>query len=92
MLKFDKDGPYVNKKIEKEWLYDQYMLLHPQDKKWINQSKFKEKIKKFAFYSKLEFNPTTKGVRIKSNGHEYFILANDDFNANEIKVLKYATV
>ena len=46
----------------------------------MNPKRMKEKVQLYAKYAGLKYNPTTKGERIKSNGKEYFILADDNFN------------
>ena len=88
MLHYGEDGIFLNDKVEKVFATHRYLADYEQDRKFINPRKFKEKLLLFAEYAGLQFNPTTNGERIKSNGREYFILANDQFDANNYATLQ----
>jgi len=75
-------GILLNRKIERSFMYQKYLDAYPEDKRYTTNRIFKEKMQKFCAYAGLEFNPTTGGDRIKSNGKEYFIIANKEFDAS----------
>lgn len=75
-------GIYLNKKVEKVYLCNKYLERYHTERKYIDPKRFKEKLMLYAEYAGLEFNPTHKGDRIKSNSKEYFILADKNFDAN----------
>jgi hypothetical protein len=75
-------GPFVNRKVNKLFVVEKYLEAYPNDRKYIDARSIKQRLLWYAEYSKLEFNPTTKGERIKSNGREYFILADEHFDAS----------
>jgi hypothetical protein len=79
-------GPFLNKKVEKVYACEKFLEEYSQERKWVNPKKFKEKLLLFCEYAGLTINPVQAGKdgRIKSNGKEYFIVANDDFNASNI--------
>lgn len=78
-------GVYLNKKIEKGYLLEKYLEQYPRDRRYMDAGKLKDKLKKYAEYMGLEFNPTTNGDRLKSDGKEYFILANEAFAAAMVR-------
>ena len=82
-MAYDKEGgKFLNQKVEKIFAWDDYLSENPNDKRYMNSAKFKEQLLKYAKYAELEVNPTAKipGGRLKSNGSEFFILADNDFN------------
>ena len=84
----DQDGRAVgillNKKIEKTFLTNLYLKSNPNQRKFINPRKIKEKLQLYCQYTGLDFNPPTQGERIKSNGKEYFIVGDEHFQAIEV--------
>lgn len=82
----DEDGKlqgiFLNKKVNKLLVVEKYLEAYPNDRKYVDARTVKQKLLWYAEYAKLEFNPTTKGERLKSNGKEYFILGDDEFSAS----------
>jgi hypothetical protein len=78
-------GPFLNKKVEKVYACEKFLEEYSQDRKWVNPKRFKEKLLLFAEYSGYAINPIQAGKdgRIKSNGKEFFIIANEQFKAAE---------
>lgn len=74
-------GIFLNKKIEKGYLLEKYLEQYPRDRRYMDATKMKDKVKKYCEYVGLEFNPTTNGERLKSDGREYFILADNRWDA-----------
>lgn len=72
----------INKKVDKNIAYNIFLEEYPQSRKYSNKRKFKKQVKLFCQYANLAFNPiaSIQGGDIKSNGKEFFIVANDDFN------------
>ena len=79
------NGIFLNQKVNKVFLTEKYLETYPNDRKYIDARSIKQRIQWYCEYSKLEFNPTTKGERLKSNGKEYFIVADENFDANAIQ-------
>lgn len=77
-------GVFLNKKIERNYLYTKYLEQYPSDRKWTDNKRFKEKLQIYCQYAGLHFNPTAGGDRLRSNGKEYFIIANKDFDASRM--------
>lgn len=75
----------LNKKVEKNIAYNKFLEDHPQRRKYSSMRKFKKKVKLFCQYNDLAFNPIASipGGDIKSNGKEFFIIANDNFNPQD---------
>ncbi len=78
-----KEGGYRNVEIPKDRVVDDYLKKFPLDKKFINSRTIKEKVKLYAQYKQLDFNPQagTDG-RVKRNGKEYLTVSDDKFNRN----------
>jgi DNA primase len=85
----EDDGIMLNKKLEKMYITNRYLEDYPMDKRYINPRKIKEKFIKYAQYAGLEFNPTTDGERLRTGGKEYFILADDKFDANDLRSIEH---
>jgi hypothetical protein len=77
-------GVLLNRKIERNFMYQKYLDAYPEDKRYTTNRIFKEKMQKYCVYAGLDFNPTTGGDRLRSNGKEYFIIANKDFDASAV--------
>lgn len=79
-------GTFLNKRIERKFLYNKYKEEDPKADRYLDLVKFKGKLKAYAKYAGLVFNPnddpTRVGERIKSNNEEYFILASDKYEAS----------
>jgi len=81
---FDKTGNR-NKRIDKKEAYDNYMENYPLQRRFCSIRKFKLKLKSFCDYSDLQFNPNAAegpGKDIKSNGLEYVVISDENFNAS----------
>jgi len=76
-------GIYLNKRVEKMWLMEKYLEANRKAVRYMDDVLFKKKIKAYAQYAGLTFNPNRdpkkNGDRIKSNGDEYFILADHNY-------------
>lgn len=82
-------GVMLNKKLEKMYITNRYLDDYPNDRRFIDPRKMKEKFVKYAQYSGLEFNPTTNGERLRTGGKEYFILADENFDASSVKTIEH---
>lgn len=78
-------GILLNKQVEKGFITKLYLEEHPNDRKYMDARKVKERIQLYCEYAGLDYNPTKQGKRIKSNGKEYFIVADENFSANNIR-------
>jgi DNA primase len=78
-------GIFLNKKVNKLFLTERYLEMYPNDRKYVDARSIKQKLVWYCEYAGLEFNPTTNGERIKSNGKEYFIVADDKFDASAVR-------
>ena len=81
--RWDPSGNWLNHEVEKKFAYEQYINDYPLDRKYVNIRRFKEKVKQFAEYSKLHYNPHKDGGIIKSNSEEYICVADNRFDAQE---------
>jgi len=86
--KWEKGGYWLNHEVEKKFGLNDFLTYYPNDKKYINIRRFKEKCKLFAKYSGLYFNPQRDGGFIKSNNDEYICITDADFDANQSKKIK----
>lgn len=82
----DPVGIFLNKKCERNYLFGRFLDQYPSERRYTDSKKFKEKLQIYCEYAGLEFNPTAlkEDKRIKSNGKEYFIIANKDFDADKM--------
>ncbi|MCC6725553.1 MAG: DUF3854 domain-containing protein [Saprospiraceae bacterium] len=81
---FDPTGNR-NKRVNKKLAYDDFTENYPNEKKYCHARQFKKKLRLFCIYAGLQFNPNGQGgagMDIKSNGREYFVLADENFDAN----------
>lgn len=79
------NGIFLNQKVNKVFMTERYLEVYPNDRKYIDARSIKQRIQWYCEYTGLEFNPITKGERIKSNGKEYFIVADERFDASAIQ-------
>lgn len=79
----DPCGIFLNKKCERNYLYNKFLEHYPSERKYCDAKRFKEKLVIYTEYAGLEFNPTSTATdkRIKSNGKEYFLITNETFDA-----------
>lgn len=70
---------WINNQVEKRYAYDTYIRDYPNDRKYTNVRTFKRKVKMYAKYSGLHFNPDRAGEAIKSGNKEYLCLANNQY-------------
>lgn len=87
---YDKSN-HINKKVPKELAYENFVTSFPNERRYCNIRKFKVKLKKYCAYKRFEFNPIApegSGKDIKSNGREFFIVADTEFNPNSFFVLE----
>lgn len=86
---FDKkDGIFLNQKISKSVAWEMFLEEYPMQKKYVDTAKFKKMMILYADYAELEFNPTTEGERLMSNGKEFFIIADNDFNVKRLNTIR----
>lgn len=83
-----KRGPLLNCRLDKDYLFVKYLDKHPTEKRYLDERRFKEKVIAYCEYAALKFNPQKDGDRIKSNGREYFVLADEHFNAAQCPVIR----
>lgn len=83
-----KRGRLLNCRLEKDWLFLKYVDKHPVEKRYMDERRFKEKIIAYCDYAGLKFNPQRNGDRIKSDGREYLVLADERFSAADCPAVK----
>jgi len=94
-LCYDDDGKYINAKVQKELLYEEYLSHSPRDRKWMRMNDFKSKLKAFCDYKNYLFNPKPfgkardgkmeeAGGRYTAGGLEYYIVCRDDYDATSV--------
>lgn len=76
-------GCYRNQAVSKNKILNDYLEQFKADKNIVNVKRIKEKVEMYCKYMGLKFNPL-RGAdgRLKINGVEYLIVADDDFDAN----------
>lgn len=84
---FDSKSPYKNHALDKRFLIEDFLEKYPKERRYCDSRKFKARIKTFCIYSKTVFNPQFQGERHKSNGKEYFTIADEKFDANNYKLV-----
>ncbi|WP_170110323.1 CHC2 zinc finger domain-containing protein [Flavilitoribacter nigricans] len=80
----DPIGIFLNKTCERNYLYGKFLDAFPSERRYCDSRQFKEKLQVYCEYAGLAYNPTAKNdrLRIKSNGKEYFLLTNNQFDAS----------
>lgn len=87
---YDEKGNNINKRLERASVYRSFIDAYPKQKMYVDAVKFKRKLKAYCNYAGLEFNPgypskknAKAGGDCKSNGVEYFIVANDNYDPEQ---------
>jgi len=78
-----ESSSWINNHVEKKYAYDDFMMDFPSEKKYTDIRKFKKKVRYFAEYTGLYFNPDKGGESIKSGNLEYLCIANKAYNPNQ---------
>jgi DNA primase len=78
-LYFMEGGGKLNTRLEKEEVFRELLEAAPNFKKFLKSSTFKKGVKKYCEYKAYDFNPHKKGEDDKSNGKEYFTIANSSY-------------
>lgn len=81
-------GRLLNCRLDKDFMLVRYLDKHPSEKRFMDERRFKERVVRYCDYAGLKFNPTKNGDRIKSNGREFFVLADERFEASNCPVVK----
>lgn len=88
---FDPESGHRNKKHERKALMMLFLDEHPQQKRYVDSRRFKDKIRGYAQYrDDLTLNPHVPPRADgspgdwKTGGHEYFVLADEHFDAGKI--------
>lgn len=79
---FDELGHGANINIDqsRKAVYEDFKNnVSAKESMWTNPTKFKKKVRSYAQYRDLEFNPKQKGLDDKRGSVEYFTIANDKF-------------
>jgi len=79
-----KEGAFLNKMVKRQIACDDFLDRYTQQKRYVNERKFKKKLIQYSEYADLNWNPTHDGGRIYSNGVEYFLLADGNFDASKV--------
>lgn len=79
-LRWDTTGYWLNNKVEKKYMFNDFLHENPSQRKYMNMQKFKKKVMMYAEYMGYDFNQGKEGGRIKSNGREYFSLSNEKYS------------
>ncbi len=75
-------GYMLNRVIVKERILEDFLAQFPNDRKFMDVRRIKEKCEQFAQYAGLDFNaPAGSDGRIKSNGFEFICLSDQNLNA-----------
>lgn len=76
-------GYMLNRVVEKTRVLNDYLAQYPNDRKFMDAKRIKDKCQRYARYKSLEYNPgSDKDGRIKSSGFEFVCLADKDFDRN----------
>jgi DNA primase len=83
------EGEMLNNKLDKDYGCAKYLESYQQERKYMNPRKFKKKLQMYGIYAGLDFNPgvDSKDGRIKSNGREYLVLANEFYGENSARYI-----
>jgi DNA primase len=79
---------YRNCAVEKRKVFSDYVEAYPNEKKYMDEKRIKEKVRLYCKYSGLIYNPCAGADgRVKIGKTEYVIVSDENFNANQyIKV------
>ena len=77
----------LNKRINKKIAYSDYLNFLNGTNKTCSIGDFKKKLKLYCKYADFAFNPTKSGEDIKSNGSEYIIVANHEFDISSVETI-----
>lgn len=74
---------YRNCAVEKSKVLRDYVEAYPNDKKYMDEKRIKEKVRLYCKYAGYEFNPSSgSDGRVKFGKTEYVIVGDSDFTAN----------
>ncbi len=80
------EGYMLNRVVIKERVLEDYLALFPGHRKFMDTRRIKEKCKLFAAYKNISYNPgADKEGRIKSQGFEFIIVADEHYDAQNDK-------
>lgn len=77
-------GYMLNKLIVKERVLEDYLAQFPNDRKFMDVRRIKEKCELYAKYTGMDYNAMAKGPdgRIKSSGFEFVCISNQELDAD----------
>ncbi len=76
-------GFMLNRMVAKDRILNDYLGQYPNDRKWMDATRIKNRAQLYAKYAGLLYNPCAgPDGRIKSSGTEFIVVANNDFDAN----------
>lgn len=79
----------INKAVEKNMAMDHYFRIAPQEKRYVNGTKFKEKVKAYCEYNGYNFNPgADKAGRIRNGQDEFIVVADEKFIRTDIDYIR----
>jgi len=77
-------GCNINKQIERNACYSDFIKEFPQQIKYTDARKFKQLLQKWCIYKGYEFNPGCEKGYDKRNGKEYFTVANNEYKKDKL--------
>lgn len=80
---------FRNMAVTKTRVYEDFKKEYSADAKFVNVKKIKEKVVAYCKYAGLTFNPNQdKEGRVKYNGTEYLVVADENFDLGKMKRLE----
>lgn len=80
-------GDKLDHAVEKDWAFTAYVTANPNQRRYVDVIKFKNRVKLYAEYRGYDFNPHTKGDRYRIMNAEYIVLGTPKFNKNLMQLL-----
>lgn len=85
-VKFHPKGEWINHKLCKEFILDEFLTANPRSS--YNTRTMKNKLKVFAEYSGYGFNIQKNGERIMSNGKEFYCISLEGYDDRFSKTVR----
>lgn len=81
----DENGkPNINRAIKRSDVADSFYTMFPEQKRYMDNRRFKAKLKQYCTYKGFEFNPGKKDQNDKRNGIEYFTIADKNYEQENL--------
>ncbi|MEL6132559.1 MAG: hypothetical protein AAFR59_04255, partial [Bacteroidota bacterium] len=75
----ENPGCYLNRRVERKYLYNQYCEENKRDARYLDMKKFTDKLKRYCKYADLEYNAHKNGGYVKTGNKYYHVVTDENF-------------